>query len=128
MFAKFYVDKAIRFDANIDPAIAVACEAQDADEVLGNLLGNAYKWATGHVRLKSAPNGRSVSLSVEDDRLGLTCSQAADVPRPDKRIEESMPGYGFGLQITRELADRPVMHGDAAIERQTLCCPGKRLK
>ena len=72
VFAKLYVNKAIRFGLDIDPAIAVACEAQDVDEILGNLLENACKWATGQVRLKAAPNGRSVILSVEDDGPGLT--------------------------------------------------------
>ena len=105
VFAKLYLDKAIQFDVDIDPPIAVGCEAQDVDEMLGNLLANACKWATGQVRLKAAPNGRSVSLSVEDDGPGLTGPQAADVLRPGKRIDESMPGYGFGLPITQELAE-----------------------
>ena len=105
VFAKLYVDKALRFDVDIDPTIAVACEAQDVDEMLGNLLDNACKWAAGRVRLVAVPNGRSVSLRVDDDGPGLAASQAADMLQPGKRIDESMPGYGFGLPITRELAE-----------------------
>ena len=105
VFGKLYVDKAIRFDLDIDPAVAVACEAQDVDEMLGNLLDNACRWAAGRVRVTAVRNGRSVRLSVEDDGPGLSSSQAADVLQPGKRIDESMPGYGFGLPITRELAE-----------------------
>jgi signal transduction histidine kinase len=108
LFAKLFADKAIRFEVEIDPAIAVACEAQDVDEMLGNLMDNACKWAAGQVRLKAVADGRSVCLSVEDDGPGLTESQSADVLRPGRRIDESTPGYGFGLPITHELAE---LHG-----------------
>lgn len=108
VFARLYVDKAVRFDLDIEAAVAVACDAQDVDEMLGNLLDNACKWARGRVRLQAVPDGRSVRLSVEDDGPGLSGPQAADVLRPGTRIDESTPGYGFGLPITRELAE---LHG-----------------
>ena len=105
VFAKLYVDKAIRIDVNVDPVVAVACDAQDVDEMLGNLLDNACKWARGKVRLRAVTGGRSVRLTIEDDGPGLSSSQAADVLRRGKRMDESTPGYGFGLPITRELAE-----------------------
>lgn len=105
VFAKLYADKAIRFELDVDPAIAVACETQDVDEMLGNLLDNACRWATSRVRVQAAADGLSVDLSIEDDGPGLTASQAADVLRPGKRIDEKTPGYGFGLPITQELAE-----------------------
>jgi signal transduction histidine kinase len=105
VFAKLYVDKALGFDVEIDPDIAVACEAQDVDEMLGNLLDNACKWGTSRVRVRAAPNRKAVVLMIEDDGSGLTDAEASDVLRPGERMDESMPGYGFGLPITRELAE-----------------------
>jgi signal transduction histidine kinase len=73
--------------------------------MLGNLLDNACKWGTSRVRVRAAPNRKAVVLMIEDDGSGLTDAEASDVLRPGERMDESMPGYGFGLPITRELAE-----------------------
>lgn len=105
VFAKLYADKAVRIDSGVDEAIAVACEAQDLDEMLGNVLDNACTWARSRVLVTATRNGTAVALSIEDDGPGLSDAQAAEVLSPGKRIDESTPGYGFGLPITRELAE-----------------------
>lgn len=105
VFAKLYADKGLRFETPDDPDLAVACDAQDVDEMLGNLLDNGCKWAATRVRVTAVRDSDTVMVSVADDGPGLSGSQATDVLRPGKRIDESMPGYGFGLPITRELAE-----------------------
>ena len=42
---------------------------------------------------------------IEDDGPGLRPDQIPQVLRPGERIDESAPGFGFGLPITRELAE-----------------------
>ena len=69
---------------------------------------NACKWARTKVSVSAARIETSVRISVEDDGPGLSGLEAVDMLRPGKRIDESMPGYGFGLPITRELAE---LHG-----------------
>ena len=44
-------------------------------------------------------------LSIEDDGPGLSSEETVDVMWPGRRIDESGPGYGFGLPITRELTE-----------------------
>ena len=46
-----------------------------------------------------------VEMTIEDDGPGLSDQQAVDVMRPGHRLDESAPGYGFGLPITSELAE-----------------------
>jgi signal transduction histidine kinase len=46
-----------------------------------------------------------VEMGGEDDGLGLSDQQSIEVMRLGHRIDESAPGYGFGLPITRELAE-----------------------
>jgi signal transduction histidine kinase len=46
-----------------------------------------------------------IEMTIEDDGPGLSDQQAIDVIRPGHRLDESAPGDGFGLPITRELAD-----------------------
>jgi signal transduction histidine kinase len=105
VFAKLYVDKSIRFETDIGPDLAVACEAQDVDEMLGNVIDNACKWARRRVRISAANADRMVKINVEDDGPGLSDAQVGDVLRAGMRIDESVPGYGFGLPITRELVE-----------------------
>jgi signal transduction histidine kinase len=104
-FGKLYADKSLAYEIRIAPDIALACEAQDLDELLGNLLDNASKWARQCVLVTAVREGPMVEITIEDDGPGLSDQQAVDVMRPGHRIDESAPGYGFGLPITRELAE-----------------------
>jgi signal transduction histidine kinase len=104
-FGKLYADKSLAYEIRLAPDIALACEAQDLDELLGNLLDNASKWARQRVLVTAVREGPMVEMTIEDDGPGLSDQQAVEVMRPGHRIDESAPGYGFGLPITRELAE-----------------------
>ncbi|HVA13159.1 MAG TPA: HAMP domain-containing sensor histidine kinase [Stellaceae bacterium] len=106
VLAKIYADKHIALVANAARDLAVACEQQDFDEMAGNLLDNAFKWARGQVRIRADRDpGRQVAIVIEDDGPGLQPHQIRQVLRPGERIDETAPGFGFGLPITRELAE-----------------------
>jgi signal transduction histidine kinase len=104
-FGKLYVDKGLAYETRIAPEIAVACEAQDLDELLGNLLDNASKWARQKVLVTADRVGPMIEMTIEDDGPGLSDQHTIDVMKPGHRIDESAPGYGFGLPITRELVE-----------------------
>ena len=105
VFAKLYAEKGIVADLAVAAEIAVACEAQDLDEMIGNLLDNAFKWGRSRVALEAVDSGPRVMVTIEDDGPGLSPAQADDVVRPGRRADEAMPGHGFGLPIARELAE-----------------------
>lgn len=106
---KIYADKRIAFAQNVPRDLAVACEQQDFDEMAGNLIENAFKWARSKVEVRAHhDDGRSVAIVIEDDGPGLRPNQIPQVLLPGERIDESAPGFGFGLPITRELAE---LHG-----------------
>jgi signal transduction histidine kinase len=100
-FAKLYADKGLSYEMRIASDIAVACETQDLDELLGNLLDNASKWARQRVLVAADRVGTMVEMTIEDDGPGLSDQQTTDVMKPGHRIDESAPGYGFRLPITR---------------------------
>jgi signal transduction histidine kinase len=91
---------------------------QDLDELLGNLLDNASKWARHEVLVTADKVGPMIEMTIEDDGPDLSNQQAIDVMRPGHRIDESAPGYGFGLPITRELAE--LCGGTFALGRSVL--------
>ncbi len=105
VFTKLYADKGVAYDSRLGPGLAVACEAQDLDEMLGNLLDNASKWTRARVLVTASGRQARVELRVEDDGPGLPSGKAEHVMRLGGRIDETAPGYGFGLPITRELVE-----------------------
>ena len=82
-------------------------EKQDLEELLGNLLDNAFKWAEGRISLLAAPvqddPGR-LTITVEDDGPGLTEEERARVLKRGARLDESVPGSGLGLSIVDDIS------------------------
>jgi signal transduction histidine kinase len=102
---KIYADKNLKFKSRIAAGTTVACEPQDLDEMLGNILDNAFKWANSKVEITAASSEGNVTLSLEDDGPGLADDKLPEALLPGRRLDEATPGSGFGLSITRELAE-----------------------
>ena len=105
VFAKLYADKGLTPSLDVPAGLAAAVEAQDLDEMLGNLIDNACQWAAGRVAVSARAEGQRLILAVEDDGPGIPEARRADMLKPGQRLDESAPGHGFGLPITRELAE-----------------------
>ena len=84
-------------------------EKQDFEEIVGNLVDNACKWATSKVAVAiayEAPSGASpgrLAVVIDDDGPGLTAEQREEVTRRGRRLDETKPGSGLGLSIVTEL-------------------------
>lgn len=88
----------------IDPRLDFAGEAQDLQEMVGNLLENACKWATSRVRIRAAAIEDELRIAIDDDGPGLTDAQRRAVFERGVRADERTPGSGLGLTIARETA------------------------
>jgi signal transduction histidine kinase len=104
-FSRLFAEKGVALEAAVPAGLAVACDAQDVDEMLGNLIDNACQWCRGRVRVSAAASSDGVVIDVEDDGPGLDAAAIAEVARRGHRLDESLPGNGFGLSITTELAE-----------------------
>src|SRR5207253_3354530 len=80
-------------------------QREDLDEMLGNLLDNACKWARTRVAVRSAASGAAVVITVDDDGPGLDPSKREVVLQRGVRADEAAPGSGLGLAIVRDLAE-----------------------
>jgi signal transduction histidine kinase len=86
-------------------------EQQDLEEMVGNLVDNACKWAQSRVAVEvlaeppQPPDVRRVvRILVDDDGPGLSPQQREQVARRGRRLDETKPGSGLGLSIVVELA------------------------
>lgn len=101
-FSRLYPGKELVIDIPIN--LAVGVEEQDFDEMVGNLLENAYKWSTRQLRVSTAELGDWISLRIEDDGPGMSEEQMAKAIERGVRLDEQVPGSGLGLNIVSELA------------------------
>ncbi len=84
-------------------------ERQDLEEMVGNLVDNACKWAKMRVSVEAIaqrpPAGLPMlRLTVDDDGPGLSPEQRDQVARRGSRLDDTKPGSGLGLSIVQELA------------------------
>jgi len=117
-FAKIYAGKDVTFEVDVPADLPAACEAQDLDEMLGNLLDNAFKWSRRKVRVSASEAGPDAIISIEDDGAGPSDGELPEALLPGRRLDQSVPGYGFGLPITRELVE--LYGGSLSLSRSAL--------
>ncbi len=109
-FAKISRGSGTSFSGSAAPGLKFRGEKQDLEEMIGNLVDNAGKWATSKVvvmarPLPAGPNERRrLEILIEDDGPGLTPEQRAEAVKRGQRLDESKPGSGLGLAIVVDLA------------------------
>ncbi|MDP2367307.1 sensor histidine kinase [Rhodoferax sp.] len=90
--------------AAFPPSLNFRGEAQDLQEMLGNLLDNACKWATQRVELSVRTKAAALTIMIDDDGPGLAAEQRHAVIGRGVRADEQVPGSGLGLSIVDDLA------------------------
>lgn len=106
---KVYIERNLRCTLEVAPNALFYGDREDLQEIAGNLLDNAFKWARSEIRLTvttlSAPNARRDGLIMvfEDDGPGIPEARRAHVLERGARLDERVSGQGIGLSVVREL-------------------------
>ncbi|TPL55706.1 histidine kinase [Mesorhizobium sp. B2-4-4] len=89
--------------------IVFAGEREDLEELLGNLLENAMKWAKSAVSISVVPVGdkddNMFEIAIEDDGPGIPEEKAREALKRGRRLDETKPGTGLGLAIVADLVN-----------------------
>jgi signal transduction histidine kinase len=108
---KIHRDRGIAIDVVASTQVKFRGERQDLEEMAGNLVDNACKWADSRVFIEvrvrpkgDADPGPMLQIIVDDDGRGLSAAERAQVSRRGQRLDESKPGSGLGLSIVVDLA------------------------
>lgn len=101
---RLHAERGISIDVHVASDHIVRAHRDDVDEMLGNLLDNACKWANSRVSVASETSDAMVGIVVDDDGPGLAASLREAVLQRGVRADEAAPGSGFGLAIVRDLA------------------------
>jgi len=101
-------------------------ERQDLEEMLGNLMDNACKWATTQVKVTGRKEGSWLLLSVEDDGPGIPEEMLSEAVDRGRRLDEKTPGSGLGLAIVHDVAE--LYEGHLELDRSPLGGLAARLR
>jgi signal transduction histidine kinase len=105
MLGKVYAGRKLSIATDVPPDLAFRGHREDLEEILGNLLENACKWARQRVRLVARGDGGELRIEVEDDGPGMPADQTEAALRRGRRLDEKVPGWGLGLSIVSDLVD-----------------------
>jgi signal transduction histidine kinase len=110
-FQKIHRDGDLAFDVRLQATPRFRGEKQDLEEMLGNLLDNAGKWARSRIIVTLAldpaedSGGQDFLLfRIDDDGPGLSEEQMEQAVKRGRRLDETKPGSGLGLSIVADLA------------------------
>lgn len=120
---RLYKTRKLSLKVEIQPGLTFQGERQDFEEILGNLLDNAAKWAKSQIVVTAKRRSRTkapgeFTLSVEDDGPGVDRKQRPSLYKRGKRLDEGVPGTGLGLAIVRDIAQ--IYGGKAHLKRSRL--------
>lgn len=118
VISKLHRDREVTLEAHIPPETRVYCSQQDLEEILGNVVENAAKFGKSQVRVSlhraGSGNAQAIDCWIEDDGPGIDAEEREEIFARGKRLDETIPGSGLGLNIVTDLLD--VHGGSIALE------------
>jgi signal transduction histidine kinase len=103
LMRRAHAARVLQWHAELSDA-SFAGAREDLEDMLGNLLDNAGKWARSQVRIDVETDAEGWRIRVEDDGPGLSPEQVIQALQRGVRLDERAPGAGLGLSIVDELA------------------------
>ena len=105
LMQRVHGERGLVFACDTDAAGVFAGAREDLEEMLGNLLDNAGKWAARRVEVKISRAGSSLQIQVNDDGSGLPEADLERVLGRGVRLDQRAPGSGLGLAIVADIAE-----------------------
>lgn len=103
MLGRLYPEKNFELETELGPDTRWPVEEHDLNEILGNLLDNAGKWAAHQVSLNLTQKDAKLILEVRDDGPGVEPDNLRALGTRGLRLDEQTPGHGLGLAIVRDI-------------------------
>ncbi|MGY2460798.1 sensor histidine kinase [Vreelandella sulfidaeris] len=86
-----------------DQKIRVHMDEQDIQELVGNLMDNALRWAHSEVQLNVKVNEQQLTLTISDNGPGMSEVECQQAVQRGRRLDEQRSGSGLGLAIVTDL-------------------------
>lgn len=93
----------IDWKMSIKSGLSADIDPMDLEEIAGNILDNARKWAESEVEIVARPEADKVLISITDNGPGVPDAQLQQILERGKRLDEGAPGTGLGLAIIQDV-------------------------
>jgi signal transduction histidine kinase len=105
VLTQIHQERGIEIDVECPATLFFRGERQDLEEMSGNLIDNACKWAKSRVVVTAAATSSAKwQLTVGDDGPGLALEDRERVLERGEKLDETVPGSGLGLSIVEDIA------------------------
>lgn len=101
--ARVHADRKLEIVNDVRADTTYPADREDLEEILGNLIENACKWAASRVRVSDRTDERHLFIVVDDDGPGMPEEQAQRAIDRGVRFDERPFGSGLGLAIVTDL-------------------------
>jgi signal transduction histidine kinase len=118
-----YRDRSLAFAVSVEGEAVFLGEREDLEEMLGNVIENACKWAKKNIGIAVRSAGEMLVVQIDDDGPGLPVDERARVLERGKRLDDTIAGSGLGLAIVADL----VALYDGSLDLQTSGAGGLRV-
>ena len=98
---RIHVSRGVKIEIDCADHLVFRGDQQDLEEMIGNLLDNACKWAAEKIQVQAERDGSSLRITIEDDGPGLAAVDRDRAFTRGDRLDEAVPGSGLGLSIVR---------------------------
>ena len=98
-----YKQKQLQLGFRCHAGIYFRGDQHDLEEVLGNVIDNACKWARTRVQVNVELKDKRISIAIEDDGVGIPEAKREHVFKPGRRLDETTEGSGLGLNIVQDV-------------------------
>ncbi len=127
------LERMVRVISKLNQDITVSCqlpdgeiifsgEAEDLEEIVGNLMENAGKWAKSAIQVTGGVDNDQTRpaffIRIEDDGPGVPEDKYAEALKRGIRLDEATPGTGLGLSIVTDMTEE--YGGAIALSRSRL--------
>lgn len=116
--SRVFADRNVETRIEIAADLAFRGDKEDLEEILGNLLENAFKWAKAQVVIVARVTDGKLFIYVDDDGPGIDAGDTVFATRRGMRLDEQTPGTGLGLSIVTDIA--AIYHGELQLTRSML--------
>jgi signal transduction histidine kinase len=95
----------LAWEVDVPQGLNLGVDPSDLQELIGNLVENAVKWARTRITIKAAANPDGVTLTVADDGPGVGAADLKRMTERGVRLDTRIAGTGIGLSIVSDIAE-----------------------
>ncbi|MGE9008845.1 sensor histidine kinase [Leptospira interrogans] len=100
-----YRDRGLSIAASVDECAVFLGEREDFEEMVGNLVENACKWARSTIVMVVRHSTESLIINIDDDGPGLAEHERRRALERGRKLDETVAGFGIGFSIVADLVE-----------------------